>query len=287
MGDNFSDFVDATVDNLVSIVKTVTGADAEAKCLKTEVRDLDALKEVLASCPLVLRAPFKTGLTGGAAFLMRVEAATALADVFIGGTGAASSELSPDMKDAVIEIFNQLGGGLKTRLSADFGTSVALGPFDVFDFSKSGIGEVVSFLGFAPAQFATLSLKLGSTLDAEICLTTPVLVLPGVEEEEEPPTQMLATAAQPLPTGHPNLDLIMDVRLPVTVRFGQTRMILRDVLKLGTGSLIELDKQENEPVDLMVNDKVLARGEVVVVDGNYALRIIEIESAASRIRSLA
>ena len=63
-------------------------------------------------------------------------------------------------------------------------------------------------------------------------------------------------------------------------------MILRDVLKLGTGSLIELTKTENEPVELLVNEKLLARGEVVVVDGNYAIRILEVESQASRIRSL-
>ncbi|MEW5978212.1 MAG: flagellar motor switch protein FliN [Acidobacteriota bacterium] len=83
-----------------------------------------------------------------------------------------------------------------------------------------------------------------------------------------------------------NLDLILDVEVPITVRFGQTEMLLEDILKLGHGSVIELDKSADDPVELLVNQKRLAKGEVVVVDGHYAIRITEVESAAERIRSL-
>jgi flagellar motor switch protein FliN/FliY len=84
-----------------------------------------------------------------------------------------------------------------------------------------------------------------------------------------------------------NLDLIMDVELPISVRFGQTSMLLEDILKLGHGSVIELEKLAEEPVDLLVNGKMLAKGEVVVADGHYAIRITQVESPAERIRSLA
>ena len=83
-----------------------------------------------------------------------------------------------------------------------------------------------------------------------------------------------------------NLDLIMDIDLPISVRFGQTEMSLENVLKLGNGSIIELDRTADEPVDLLVNNKLLARGEVVVAEGHYAIRITEVESPAERIRSL-
>lgn len=83
-----------------------------------------------------------------------------------------------------------------------------------------------------------------------------------------------------------NLDLIMDVELPISIRFGQTTMALEDIMKLGHGSVIELDKLAEEPVDLLVNGKMLAKGEVVVADGHYAIRITQVESAAERIRSL-
>ena len=83
-----------------------------------------------------------------------------------------------------------------------------------------------------------------------------------------------------------NLDLVMDIDLPISVRFGQTEMSLENVLKLGNGSVIELDRLADEPVDLLVNNKLLARGEVVVADGHYAIRITQVESPADRIRSL-
>jgi flagellar motor switch protein FliN len=88
------------------------------------------------------------------------------------------------------------------------------------------------------------------------------------------------------PTANVNLDLIMDVELPISVRFGQTTMLLEDILKLGHGSVIELEKLAEEPVDLLVNGRLLARGEVVVADGHYAIRITQVESPAERIRSL-
>ncbi len=87
-------------------------------------------------------------------------------------------------------------------------------------------------------------------------------------------------------SGNWNIDLLLDVELPVRVSFGQTEMQLRDVFKLGAGSVIELDKSVNDPVSVIVNNKPIAKGEVVMVDGNYGVRILEVESTADRIRSL-
>jgi flagellar motor switch protein FliN len=83
-----------------------------------------------------------------------------------------------------------------------------------------------------------------------------------------------------------NIEMLLDVELPVSVSFGNSEMPLKDVLKLGTGSVIELDKSVNDPVTIIVNHKPIARGEVVMVDGNYGVRILEVESKADRIRSL-
>ena len=86
--------------------------------------------------------------------------------------------------------------------------------------------------------------------------------------------------------GNMNIDLLMDVELPVSVLFGHSQMPLKDVLKLGAGSVIGLDKSVNDPVTIIVNNKPVAKGEVVVVDGNYGVRILEVQSTAERIRSL-
>ena len=73
-----------------------------------------------------------------------------------------------------------------------------------------------------------------------------------------------------------NLKLVMDVELNVSLRFGQRQLPLREVLELGSGSVIELDRMADEPVELYLDGKLIARGEAVVVDGNYGLRVTEI-----------
>lgn len=83
-----------------------------------------------------------------------------------------------------------------------------------------------------------------------------------------------------------NIDLLLDVELPIVVSFGEAEMPLKDVLRLGVGSVIELDKSVNDPVTIIVNDKPIASGEVVMVDGNYGVRVLEVESTADRLRSL-
>ena len=85
--------------------------------------------------------------------------------------------------------------------------------------------------------------------------------------------------------GLQNLAALMDVQLPVSIRFGQTEMLLEDVIKLGIGSVIELNSSVDDPVDLVVNGKTFARGEVVTVDGFYGIRITEITSAGERFKS--
>jgi flagellar motor switch protein FliN/FliY len=73
-----------------------------------------------------------------------------------------------------------------------------------------------------------------------------------------------------------NLKLVMDVELTMSLRFGQRQLPLRDVLELASGSVIELDRQVDDPVELLLDGKVIARGEAVIVDGNYGLRVTEV-----------
>jgi flagellar motor switch protein FliN/FliY len=86
--------------------------------------------------------------------------------------------------------------------------------------------------------------------------------------------------------GNANLAVLMDVQLPVSIRFGETEMILEEIVKLGVGSVIELNSGIDQPVELVVNNRILARGEVVTVDGYYGIRITEITSAGERFKTL-
>jgi flagellar motor switch protein FliN len=95
-----------------------------------------------------------------------------------------------------------------------------------------------------------------------------------------PPPRLPAVAAPE------NLDIILDIELPLTVRFGRTEMNLQALTRVGPGSVIDLDRSPDEPVEVLINEKVIARGEVVVVAGNYGVRITEVVSAADRIRTM-
>ena len=80
-----------------------------------------------------------------------------------------------------------------------------------------------------------------------------------------------------------NMDVFMDLQLAASIRFGETEMLIEDVIKLGVGSVIELNSSIDEPAELVVNGRPLARGEVVIVDGFYGIRITELCSGDKRL----
>ena len=83
-----------------------------------------------------------------------------------------------------------------------------------------------------------------------------------------------------------NLDLILDIPLKVTVELGRTRMLVSDLLNLGQGSVIELAKLAGEPMEVLVNDKLVARGEAVVVNEKFGVRLTDIISPSERVEQL-
>ena len=92
----------------------------------------------------------------------------------------------------------------------------------------------------------------------------------------------------PVPSGkNANLDLILDIPLTVTVELGRSKMLINDLLQLGQGSVIELTKLAGEPLEVLVNQKLVARGEVVVVNEKFGVRLTDIVSPMERVQSLA
>ena len=101
-------------------------------------------------------------------------------------------------------------------------------------------------------------------------------------DEDIPPVQ--SKDAQPEDVH--NLDLILDIPLTVTVELGRSRMLINDLLQLGQGSVIELTKLVGEPLEVLVNQKLVARGEVVVVNEKFGVRLTDIVSPMERVQSL-
>lgn len=94
---------------------------------------------------------------------------------------------------------------------------------------------------------------------------------------------------EPSPPISPTLsarDLLLDIELDATLRFGSRELPLKEILELGAGDVLELDQQVSDPVDLVVGDKIIARGEVVVVEGNFALLVTEVAEPQLRLESI-
>lgn len=124
---------------------------------------------------------------------------------------------------------------------------------------------------------------------------------PAIPTPQSPPPQP-ASPTSPAVTARPaqfaplqsagmvssstNLDMLMGVTLRVTVELGRTKMSVEEVLKIGPGSVVELDKLAGEPVDVLVNEQLIARGEVVVVDDRFGVRITDVLPPAQRLNSL-
>jgi len=118
---------------------------------------------------------------------------------------------------------------------------------------------------------------------------SPELVQALLQENgEAPAAKTAAPAAEASQAGAPlpQYDLLLDVQLPVSVSFGRAMVPLKEVLKLSSGSIVELNRAVSEPVEVIVNNCVIARGEVVVVEGNYGVRIQQIVSRQDRLRTV-
>jgi len=111
--------------------------------------------------------------------------------------------------------------------------------------------------------------------------------IPQVEEEEAEEGEDITTREPQLPEEMTEkIGLLMNLSLPITIELGRTRMLIKDILELGHGSVIEFDKLAGEPVDLLINDKKVAEGEVVVIDEHFGIRLTNLIKPSERIKNL-
>ncbi len=104
------------------------------------------------------------------------------------------------------------------------------------------------------------------------------------EEVKEPAFEELSEEKKP---GSPQeIDFLLDIPLEITVELGRTRMLIKDLLQLGQGSVVELEKLAGEPMEILVNNRLVARGEVVVVNEKFGVRLTDIISPTERIKQL-
>ena len=180
------------------------------------------------------------------------------------------------------EILGQWTSALARALGFQLGREVACGSGAEKSPPEAAHDWITVSLAFGEKRLPPVAVVFSSTLLA-------ALTAPPAAEDRSTDVAGPASSAPPLisiPGTARTMDLLLDVELPVSISFGKTQLSLKDVLKLTTGSIVELNRGINEPVEVLVNHCLVARGEVVVVEGNYGIRIQQISSRQDRLRSV-
>lgn len=178
-----------------------------------------------------------------------------------------------------LEVVEQSLGGLVTAIGERVSQEISRAPLKQCPFFPNGLSVIRVTVAIGEKILAPLWLAfnplLNSLLEAK---PADRAVPPSTEPQQQQKTHEESGSSH-------RFDVLFDVALPVSVSFGKTELLVKDVLKLTTGSIVELNRSVSEPVDVIVNNCIIARGEVVVVDGNYGVRIINIVSRNERLRT--
>jgi len=208
-------------------------------------------------------------------------------------------ESEEEVYDVIREVSNIIGGNLKSKF-VDVGLSCVLSTPAITngrDFRVTPTNVI------KPAQFLFSHKDNVIIVEAGVKQDKSAAALPEEAPEEQAPaeeekeaadqTVSAASAPQPSPSKQVdeavpfnNLDLVMDIPLQVTVELGRSRRRINDVLKMGPGSVVELEQMEGEPVDILINETLIAKGFVVVEKEKYGIRISEIVSRKERMKSI-
>ena len=295
----------AFAESMASVFSMLTGREFKLESAPGELLEPAGAAALQGGTAVLVKANYQKGLSGTLLFSLPLKEGTMLVDLMLGGEGASAEELVGDSKDALAETFNQVMGSANQTLSDLAGETFAIANVEILAVAPDAAAfqEHMGQGSFQDIALATTQDNLSTTIH----LLFPDLLFQqlkrklGFAEAPAAPVQAAAPAAAASPaaparqapvasgpthdTG--NLDLLLDIQLPVVVRMGQTEMQMGELLKLTPGSILELNRSADAPVELLVNGKLIAKGEVVVVDGNFAFRITEIDTRAARIRSLA
>jgi flagellar motor switch protein FliN/FliY len=275
---------------------------------------------------VVATVEFKKGLSGNNLFMMDTGDAAVIADLMMGGNGKVeSSEMTVLQQSAVAEAMNQMIGSASTAMATMVGKEIDINPPIVkmweldIEYEMPGIDKnaFVCKVEFDITVEGLIESKIMQLFERQT-ITEIVGIMQGELEEEqkkeapkEPVKEAVSYEAKKPEPAKPeenvlvqkpifnelsrsddesrtprNLDLIMDVPLEFSVVLGKSKKTIKEILSFGNGSVIELNKQADEALEIYVNGKLIAQGEVVVINENFGIRITNILSKEQRVKGL-
>jgi len=285
-----TDFMKLFEDETVGTVEALIG---QAPTLEIkEQQDLSIISSIIP--PIVLVKLSVSGdIDAKAMIALTPNLSASLADMMMGEDASDREDVSEDDLDASKEIVSNIFGAIANTLSAQKDIPVLSFKIDDIEFVsdnseisledyskmyvyKFNIGDLNSLFMFIIDE------KLRNALDGKKDMPQE-----SSSQFEETSMQNSNSSGVKLNSDEMNnIALIMDVKLPVRVRIGKKKMLLKDVLNMDIGSVIELNQLANDPLDILVDNHVIAQGEVVIIDGNFGVQIKTIGSKRDRLNKL-
>jgi flagellar motor switch protein FliN/FliY len=265
-------YVETWAEAFVEILRQIAAPDARAT-LVAEESELGREREETANG---FRA--RLGCSGAIGGRHRLDVSPAglkaLARIVRGDTGEMSGEATPADHDAAAQLLRQVAAQAAVRLNTQFSGEVEF-------------REEKDDAEWKPAAAAVIRLEGGAAEAIAVVLEIDEALAGSLETRAATSAATAGgEATSAIDDEASNLELLLDVELEASIRFGQKELLLKDVLNLRPGAVVELARQVNEPAELLVAGRLMARGEVVVVEGNYGLRITEILGPAERIAAI-
>jgi len=302
-------FFESFCEHAGSVISTVLSKTTRFSVNECSNANETNMQEAASESALVLQTNLSGGIKGSFFVIIRTKDVAILSDLMMMGDGSA--EYTEDHNDAISELFNQVMGAFATEMGSKVGESVGTEGITVHAFD---IGQLP--VDVSEASVVTVGYEIEEIGDSSFQIlvshdfTEQLEPFLGVPEENAQMDSIGLNASElddlsrvsdfssdskhfhetsfngKTKTNSEGIEVLLDVELDVCIELGRSSMSIKRILELAPGSIVELDRMAGEPVDLMVNNKVVAKGEVVVVDESFGIRILSLVSPEERIRSL-
>ena len=263
-----NDFINLLQNEIQSTIEGLIG-------LSPEISILSQSKEIGEPKPPFVKIEVKVTPKGRICFLLPPEFSSAVCDLMLGGEGESKSEINDDDLDAIKEIISNILGALSTTLEAQ--PDMENLKFDILDVKFVTDKDDFSIYSY----IVNFNCKVKDT--AGVCSVLFDDAFLSIFQQE---TKIPAASTSVVNEEVKNLEMLMDIKLQLRVRIGSKIMLLKDVISMDIGSVVELDQLASEPLDILIEDKKIGEGEVVIVDGNFGIQITSIGSKADRLNTL-
>ena len=281
-------FVQLLQQEIVSTIEGLTGIAPKVELNKEESGE----SKIKLVPPLArLDVSVDGDMHGRMRVTIAASIATAIGDMMLGGEGEEKEEMDDEDLDAIKEVISNILSSFSRSLGSQ--KNMPKLNFTIEKVNYIDPNNEIDFKGFEKLFIYNLSIH-NSHDNIAFAINSDLVSIIGEEGqasfqkvvEEQVQETVKKPAVSMSQEELSNIELIKDVKLPIRVRIGSKKMLLKDVLSMDIGSVIELDQLANDPLEILVGDKVIAMGEVVIVNGNFGVQIGEIGTKRERLEKL-